>query len=404
MSCWPFSGDRHRPSPRLPPSPYIEHRSGTHEKDGALVTTTTRQAADRFAARVAEADWAAVTAEVDDYGCALSPQLLTPAECGGDRCAVGQAARTFPVHRDLRPAPFRRQRRLPLLRRPFPGPVQALRQTLYPRLLPIARDWSARLGRDAEWPGTLDEWLAVCHAAGQRKPTPILLRYEPGGWNALHRDLYGDLVFPLQVVINLSAPGDGSHRRRVPAGRAAAAGPVPAARRRSSRRATAWCSPPATAQSARRAAGRHRRCDTVSPQSALAGVHPWPGVPRRQLNHLHPGPRGRRRPGWSSLGLQVAVVVLPDLRLATDLLSGCAVRMPARWMSRNRCQAAGSTSPDSVLPQPSIFTRRVRRATKPQRGRPRRLAALRQPAQRPLHGRADGAARQRGHLPPAAPL
>jgi hypothetical protein len=85
--------------------------------------------------------------------------------------------------------------------------VAALRQALYPRLLPIAQDWYAKLGRDAEWPDTLDEWLHICHEAGQSKPTPILLRYEQGGWNALHRDLYGDKVFPLQVVINLNDPG-----------------------------------------------------------------------------------------------------------------------------------------------------------------------------------------------------
>ena len=90
---------------------------------------------------------------------------------------------------------------------PFPEPVDALRHGLYGRLLPIARDWYARLGRRAEWPDTLDEWLEACHAAGQTRPTPILLRYETGGWNALHRDLYGDKVFPLQVVINLSDPG-----------------------------------------------------------------------------------------------------------------------------------------------------------------------------------------------------
>src|ERR1700689_987760 len=90
--------------------------------------------------------------------------------------------------------------------RPFPEPVEQLKQALYPRLLPIARDWHAKLGRPAPWPDTLDEWLAMCHAAGQAKSTAILLRYGPGGWNALHRDLYGDLVFPLQVVINLSNP------------------------------------------------------------------------------------------------------------------------------------------------------------------------------------------------------
>ena len=78
---------------------------------------------------------------------------------------------------------------------------------LLPRLLPIARDWWDKLGRPAPWPDTLDAWLAMCHAAGQTKSTPILLKYEEKDWNALHRDLYGDLVFPLQVVINLNDPG-----------------------------------------------------------------------------------------------------------------------------------------------------------------------------------------------------
>jgi hypothetical protein len=90
---------------------------------------------------------------------------------------------------------------------PFPATVTGLRRALYPKLLPIARDWWARLGREAPWPDSLQQWLAMCHAAGQAKPTPILLKYGAGDWNALHRDLYGDLVFPLQVVVNLSAPG-----------------------------------------------------------------------------------------------------------------------------------------------------------------------------------------------------
>ena len=62
-------------------------------------------------------------------------------------------------------------------------------------------------GPSAPWPDELDDWLDMCHAAGQKKSTAILLKYGPGDWNALHRDLYGDLVFPLQVVINLSEPG-----------------------------------------------------------------------------------------------------------------------------------------------------------------------------------------------------
>jgi hypothetical protein len=72
----------------------------------------------------------------------------------------------------------------------------------------MAREWAERLGRPAPWPDTLDEWLAMCHSAGQRKSTPILLRYRAGDWNALHRDLYGDLYFPMQVVIGLDRPGE----------------------------------------------------------------------------------------------------------------------------------------------------------------------------------------------------
>jgi uncharacterized protein len=91
--------------------------------------------------------------------------------------------------------------------RPYPAVLDELKQALYPQLLPIARDWWSKLGRVAPWPDSLDDWLAMCHAAGQPKSTAILLKYGPGDWNALHRDLYGELIFPLQVVINLSAPG-----------------------------------------------------------------------------------------------------------------------------------------------------------------------------------------------------
>ena len=89
---------------------------------------------------------------------------------------------------------------------PLPDLVTELRAAFWPHLLPIAREWATKLGRPAPWPDTLDDWLAQCHAAGQRRPTPLLLRYRPGDWNALHRDLYGDLVFPLQVVVGLDAP------------------------------------------------------------------------------------------------------------------------------------------------------------------------------------------------------
>ena len=164
--------------------------------------------ASRWFDRVAAADWAAAADEVNTHGSALLPQLLTPAE----------AARIAALYDE--PARFRATINMARHRfgegeyryfaAPFPEPVEQLRQALYPRLLPIARDWYAKLGRAAEWPDTLDEWLKMCHDAGQTRPTPILLRYGAGDWNALHRDLYGDKVFPLQVVINLNQPG-GDH-------------------------------------------------------------------------------------------------------------------------------------------------------------------------------------------------
>lgn len=161
---------------------------------------------DHFATRVARADWAAVAADVDEHGCAPLPQLLSAKECAQIAALYDDPAR-FRSTIDMARHRFG-QGQYRYFAEPFPEPVARLRAELYPRLLPIARDWYAKLGRTAEWPDTLAEWLDVCHAAGQTRPTPILLRYGAGDWNALHRDLYGEKVFPLQVVINLNDPGN----------------------------------------------------------------------------------------------------------------------------------------------------------------------------------------------------
>jgi uncharacterized protein len=165
--------------------------------------TTTNAAS--AAGRVDGADWDRITAEANSYGCALTPQLLTPQECARiaglySRDEYFRSTIVMGRHR-FGEGEYR------YFGRPFPEPIEQLKQALYPRLLPIARDWYRKLGRPAPWPDTLDEWLDMCHAAGQTKPTPILLKYGENDWNALHRDLYGDLVFPLQVVINLNDPG-----------------------------------------------------------------------------------------------------------------------------------------------------------------------------------------------------
>jgi uncharacterized protein len=155
--------------------------------------------------RIDGADWDAVAADMNEVGGALLPQLVTPAECASLIELYGDDS-LFRKTIDMGRHRYG-QGEYRYLNRPYPRPIEELKQALYPRLLPIARDWWAKLGREAPWPDSLDEWLEMCHRADQHKPTALLLKYGPGDWNALHRDLYGDLVFPLQVVINLSEPG-----------------------------------------------------------------------------------------------------------------------------------------------------------------------------------------------------
>lgn len=90
---------------------------------------------------------------------------------------------------------------------PLPEPVQRLRELLYPPLAEVANAWAVRAGRPTDWPLHLPELLERCRGAGQLRPTPLVLRYGPGGYNTLHQDLYGAVAFPLQVVIGLSEQG-----------------------------------------------------------------------------------------------------------------------------------------------------------------------------------------------------
>jgi uncharacterized protein len=154
--------------------------------------------------RVDSGDWDAITAELNDFGGAMLPRLLTDDEADALQ-RLYSVDRMFRTTIDMSRYHFG-EGEYRYFHQPYPEPIEALKQSLYPRLLPIARDWWTKLGRESPWPDSLDEWLDMCHAAGQKKSTAILLKYGAGDWNALHRDLYGELVFPLQAVINLSEP------------------------------------------------------------------------------------------------------------------------------------------------------------------------------------------------------
>lgn len=158
------------------------------------------------ASRVAAQDWAALAGELDEHGHALTGPLLTPGQCR-ELAALYDENEHFRATVDMARHRFG-SGQYRYFAHELPPVVRELRAAFYPRLLPVARDWAERLGRPAPWPDTLGEWVRMCHAAGQSRSAQILLRYGPGDWNALHRDVFGDLVFPLQVVVGLDAPGE----------------------------------------------------------------------------------------------------------------------------------------------------------------------------------------------------
>ncbi|MET9657063.1 2OG-Fe(II) oxygenase [Streptomyces sp. NPDC006510] len=150
-------------------------------------------------------DWTALTDEIDAYGSAPTGRLLTPAQCR-EIAGLYEETERFRSTVDMARHRFG-SGQYRYFTHDLPAVVRELREAFYPHLLHIARDWSAKLGKDAPWPDELAGWLGMCHAAGQAKSAQILLSYGAGDWNALHRDVFGDMIFPLQVVTGLDAPG-----------------------------------------------------------------------------------------------------------------------------------------------------------------------------------------------------
>ena len=158
----------------------------------------------RTGARIEALDLDAMAAALDRDGWAVLPRLLTDAECD-DIAALyageaGFRSRVVMARHSFGRGEYR------YFSYPLPPLVAMLRERLYPRLAPIANRWNERMGVGVRFPADHADFLARCHEAGQRRPTPLLLQYGPGDYNCLHQDLYGEHVFPLQAAVLLSAP------------------------------------------------------------------------------------------------------------------------------------------------------------------------------------------------------
>lgn len=157
------------------------------------------------AERVARLDWTAIAESLDDCGWAKTAPVLTADECAAlirlyddeslFRSRVDMARHRFGVGE------------YKYFAAPLPPLVDELRAHAYPPLATIANRWERALASGRRYPERLDGFLALCGRAGQTEPTPLLLRYEAGGYNCLHQDLYGDIAFPLQLTVFLSQPG-----------------------------------------------------------------------------------------------------------------------------------------------------------------------------------------------------
>ena len=157
------------------------------------------------ASLVAALDWPRIETELANRGCATTGVLFTPQECAALTAMYDRPAR-FRSRVVMQRHGFG-QGEYQYFANPLPAKLAAWRGALYERLAPLANAWAAAMGQPADYPPDHAAYLARCHAAGQSRPTPLLLRYQEGDYNCLHQDLYGDLQFPLQLTVLLSEPG-----------------------------------------------------------------------------------------------------------------------------------------------------------------------------------------------------
>jgi uncharacterized protein len=155
--------------------------------------------------REANIDWQNALSDLDERGFAIIPDVLTQKTCQELAAVYGDDPQ-FRSRIDMERYGFG-QGEYKYFNYPLPPIVQQIRSSFYPRLAPLANEWLARLGsKRPHYPKKLSEFIEQCHQAGQRRPTPLILKYGAGDFNCLHQDLYGDIVFPFQVTFFLSQP------------------------------------------------------------------------------------------------------------------------------------------------------------------------------------------------------
>ncbi|HUB90837.1 MAG TPA: 2OG-Fe(II) oxygenase, partial [Dyella sp.] len=151
-------------------------------------------------------DWPHLAADLDRYGVASIPALLPADACRSLAALYGDdrrfRSRVVMARHGFGSGEYK------YFAYPLPAPIQELRTVFYPPLAQIANRWNQAMDIDVRYPQTHASYLERCHAAGQTRPTPLLLQYRAGDYNCLHQDLYGEHVFPLQMAILLSRPGE----------------------------------------------------------------------------------------------------------------------------------------------------------------------------------------------------
>ena len=149
-------------------------------------------------------DWDEVGADLNAFGAAVLPTLMTASECE-DIAALYIDEKHFRSHVHMARHGFGRGE-YRYFKYPLPARIAALRTALYAHIMPFANAWNERMNITVRYPQAHADYLKLCHDAGQTRPTPLLLQYGPGDFNCLHQDLYGELAFPLQITVLLSKP------------------------------------------------------------------------------------------------------------------------------------------------------------------------------------------------------